>query len=109
MSERNKEAYALAEKVSADSIVVQALERFVYQIVETCSEHEKDALAAQAVEIARLKEALHEGRRFMDYFANGRREFAGPGTPLSCLAHIDWALNPNVPPCAPALKGEEGK
>jgi hypothetical protein len=45
-------------------------------------------------ETAALRSALKEARRFLDYFAHGRTEFVGPGTPLGCLAHIDWALNP---------------
>jgi hypothetical protein len=59
------------------------------------------SLVARAAPVSRskkesavLRAALTEARRFMDYFANGRTKFVGPGTPLSCLEHIDWALNP---------------
>jgi hypothetical protein len=52
-----------------------------------------------------LEAALREARRFVDYFANDRREFVGPGTPTSCLAHIDWALNPNAALVQPAESG----
>lgn len=58
---------------------------------------------ALAAENARLREALTESRRFMDYFANGRTSFTGPGTPTSCLAHIDWALNPNRAALSPPI------
>ena len=51
------------------------------------------AVSGSKKENSVLRSALTEARRFMDYFANGRTEFVGPGTPLSCLAHIDWALN----------------
>lgn len=59
-------------------------------------------------EIQRLRDALTEARRFMDYFANGHREFVGPGTPLSCLAHIDWALKSNAAPEAPESRPCDG-
>jgi len=58
MSERLKKAELLAREVVKDSIVMQATERLVYQIVEACAEHERAQLAAKDEEIARLREAL---------------------------------------------------
>ena len=46
MSERSEEIVRLAKQVAEDSIVTQALERLIYQIVEACAEHEQEALAA---------------------------------------------------------------
>ncbi len=55
-----------------------------------------DWFVARAAELVALKTrladaeaALREAWRFMDYFAEGRTSFVGPGTPKSCLARID--------------------
>lgn len=56
----------------------------------------------------RQRAALKEAARFMDYFANGRTEFAGPGTPNSCLAHIEWALGPHPAPQVPPQRFGDG-
>ena len=39
-----------------------------------------------------LLAACKEAERFIDYFANGRTEFVGPGTPLNALAHVRHAI-----------------
>lgn len=58
MSERNLEAYRLAQKVVSGSIIQRAAERLVYQIVESCAEHEKENTAILRARIAKLEEAL---------------------------------------------------
>lgn len=42
--------------------------------------------------LAKQEAALREAERFMDYFANDRTMFVGPGTPQSCLKMIRDAL-----------------
>ena len=58
-------------------------------------------MSNNAVNLAQLettKGALREARRFMDYFANERTTFDGPGTPKTCLAQIDAALEGKAAP-----------
>jgi hypothetical protein len=51
------------------------------------------ALIARAVNsFEALVSALREAERFLDYFAEGRTAFVGPGTPKSCLAQVRAAL-----------------
>lgn len=49
-------------------------------------------LVEQEILVTKLTAALREAERFMDYFANDRHEFVGPGTPLDCLETIRDAL-----------------
>ncbi len=58
MTERNREAVRLAEEVVSGSIVQKATERFVYQIVEVCAEHERENTAALRARVAELEAAL---------------------------------------------------
>ena len=61
--------------------------------------HARQDVSALIAEITRLREenarkdaALREAARFLDYFANERTTFVGPGTPKSCLAQITAVL-----------------
>jgi len=58
MSERSEESAKLARKVAERSIVTQATERLVYQIVEACAEHEQEAVAALRAENERLRSLI---------------------------------------------------
>jgi hypothetical protein len=73
------------------------------------TEQEIILLAERIEGLMREKEAmviaLEEAERFMDYFAEGRTGFQGPGTPKSCLAMIRGALALKKP----AATGETGK
>jgi hypothetical protein len=53
MTLRMEEAVRLAKKVAEGSIVQQATERLIYQIVEVCAEHERERHKA-LVEALRL-------------------------------------------------------
>jgi hypothetical protein len=60
--ERSPEVVRFAQKVADGSIVAQATERLIYQIVEVCAEHEKETLAALRSQNAELVAALEEAR-----------------------------------------------
>jgi hypothetical protein len=49
------EAKALARAVAKDCIVTQAVEQFIYQIVEACAEHEREVVAKAREESARAE------------------------------------------------------
>ena len=63
----------LAECHANAALIVRAVNR----------DHHFDALVT----------ALREAERFIDYFAEDRTSFVGPGTPKSCLAQIRAALS----------------
>jgi hypothetical protein len=49
-----EEVGRLAKTVAKDSIVTQATERLIVQIVEVCAEHEKAAIAAEREACAKI-------------------------------------------------------
>jgi hypothetical protein len=51
MSDRAKE---LARDLAGHSIVTQALERYLTQVIEVCAEHEKAAVAAEREACAKI-------------------------------------------------------
>jgi hypothetical protein len=66
INERSPEVVRLAQKVADGSIVAQATERLIYQIVEVCAEHEKETLAALRAQNAELVAALKEARNVVE-------------------------------------------
>jgi hypothetical protein len=46
MNERREGAMTLAKEVAKGSIIAKATERLIYQIVEVCAEHEREAVEA---------------------------------------------------------------
>jgi hypothetical protein len=49
---------------------------------------QKVELASRNLRILGLEETLKDAARFMEYFAEGRTNFEGSGTPTTCLARI---------------------
>jgi molybdopterin biosynthesis enzyme len=60
IKERPPEVVRLAQRVANGSIVAQATERLIYQIVEVCAEHEKEKVEALRAQNAELVAALEE-------------------------------------------------
>jgi hypothetical protein len=61
-----EEVVRLARTVAKDSIVTQATERLIVQIVEVCAEHEKTAVAAEREACAKIADGFRCGSCGMD-------------------------------------------
>lgn len=65
-------------------------------MIENTDAEQIERLNSRVVELLRehdaLLNALEDAKRFMEYFVDGHAHFVGPGTPKSCLAHIDVVL-----------------
>jgi hypothetical protein len=78
----------LAGKVAKDSIVTQALERLIEQIVQICAEHETASVAALRAQNTELAAALEEARGWVQDEVNADPRHRGGDV----LARIDAAL-----------------
>ena len=85
---RNEAAMEIAKKVAERGIVAKATERLIYQIVETCAEHERENTKA-------IREALEAARPFVANAVVGG--FPASRNPIvaALLVSIDAALAHN--------------